>query len=151
MKRIDLQINTHKLFTDITSRIHDFLVGYSSDGLLNIYSKHTTCGLFLGENEPYHLADIRFLLDSLVPYSKTPEGAQRNIKYLHDLISLRENVGPEEPLNGHSHLRRLFFDSQLTLPVFDGRVELGDWSSIFFVELDPGRARTIIVSLLESS
>ena len=33
---------------------------------------------------------------------KDPEGTQ-NIKYLHDLISLRADVKADERINGHSH------------------------------------------------
>ena len=43
----------------------------------------------------------KIFLDKMVPYMKQPEG-DRNVKYLHDMISLRSEVPVDEPSNGHS-------------------------------------------------
>ena len=88
-----------------------------------------------------HHADVRFFLDKYVPIKKEPEGNQKNVKYLHDLISLRQDVKSDERVNGHSHLRSLFFNSSETVPVEKGKLILGTWKQIFFVELDPIRDR----------
>ena len=86
----------------------------------------------------------------MAPRWKEPEGDQKNIKYLHDLISLRDDVPPEERINGHSHIRSLFFNSSETVPVSEGTLLLGEWKDIFVVELDPGREREIICTFVES-
>ena len=84
-----LKFKTDKMFTDITNDIQK-MVPKKFQGLVNVYSPHTTCCVFQTENELLHLVDVRFFLDKLVPYVKQPEGEQRNVKYLHDMISLRE-------------------------------------------------------------
>jgi thiamine phosphate synthase YjbQ (UPF0047 family) len=84
----------------------------------------------------------------LVPYAKEPEGKHRNIKYLHDLISLRADVPVDEPINGHSHIRSLFFNSSENVPIKDSKLLLGKWKRIFFVELDPMRKRELIVTFI---
>ena len=53
--------------------------------------------MFFNENELLHLVDVRFFLDKMVPYMKQPEGEHRNVKYLHDMISLRSDVPVDEP------------------------------------------------------
>ena len=92
--------------------------------------------------------DVRFFLDKLAPRWKDPEGGQKNIKYLHDLISLRDDVPEDERINGHSHIRSLFFNSSETIPVAQGERMLGQWKSIFLVELDTGRDREIVCTFI---
>jgi thiamine phosphate synthase YjbQ (UPF0047 family) len=91
----------------------------------------------------------RFFLDSVVPRYKDPEGSQKNVKYLHDLISLRKDTPSEERINGHSHIRSMFFNSSETIPVVDGLLQLGEWKQIFVVELDPIRDREIVITFIK--
>jgi secondary thiamine-phosphate synthase enzyme len=81
----------------------------------------------LTENEPSLLADIKDLLENLVP---------KHSNYVH-------------PANAHSHLRSMFLPPDKTLPVIDGRVELGTWQSLLFVETDVHpRRRTVIIQVM---
>ena len=143
-----IKFNTDKMFTDITDEAKSFIQG-KNNGLLTVYSPHTTCCVKILENELLHLVDIRFHLDKVAPKWKEPEGDQKNIKYLHDLISLRNDVEREEPINGHSHIRSLLFNSSETIPVMNGELLFGKWQSIFIVELDPNRNREVILTFLE--
>ena len=146
MKAREIEINTSKLFTLITEKIQSFVEECNlTNGVVEVFTPHTTTGLMITENEILHLVDVRYFLDKVAPFKKEPEGPHGNVKYLHDLISLRNNVPDDEPINGHSHIRRLFFDSSVRIPVIDGKCYLGDWSDIFFVELDPCRPRKILI------
>lgn len=142
-----LTFKTDKMFTDISNDIQT-LIPKNFEGLVNIYSPHTTCCVFQTENELLHLVDIRFFLDDKVPFVKQPEGEHRNVKYLHDLISLRNDVPENEPINGHSHIRSLFFNSSENVPIKDSKLRLGKWKRIFFVELDPMRERELIITFI---
>ena len=142
-----LKFKTDKMFTDITDDVQA-MVPKNFQGLVNVYSTHTTCSVFQTENELLHLVDVRFFLDKLVPYSKQPEGEHKNVKYLHDLISLRADVPKDEPINGHSHIRSLFFNSSENVPIQDSKLLLGKWKRIFFVELDPMRKRELIITFI---
>ena len=145
-----LKLKTDKMFNDITEKVEK-LIPKNFQGLVNIYSPHTTCCVFQTENELLHLVDVRFFLDKLVPYIKQPEGEHRNIKYLHDMISLRNNVPIDEPINGHSHIRSLFFNSSENIPIQKSKLLLGEWKRIFFVELDPVRNRELIITFIKGS
>lgn len=146
MKSIELDINTTKLFTLLTNDLKEFVkVNKIDNGVVEVFTPHTTTGLIITENELLHLVDVRFFLDKVAPYKKEPEGAHGNVKYLHDLISLRSDVPEDEPVNGHSHIRRLFFQSSIRVPVVNGECYLGSWSDVFFVELDPGRDRKVLI------
>lgn len=146
VKHKELKINTTKQFTLITGEVENFASENNvQNGVVEIFTPHTTTGLMITENEILHLVDIRFFLDKIAPFKKEAEGPHGNVKYLHDLISLRNDVPEDEPVNGHSHIRRLLFQSTIRVPVVNGKCFLGDWSDVFFVELDPGRDRKIII------
>lgn len=143
-----IELDTDKLFTDLTPKIQEFAKEWGRSGIVSVFSPHTTMAIWLSENELLHLVDIRFFLDSTVPRVKDPEGDHKNIKYLHDMISLRNDVPEDERVNGHSHIRYMFFNSSETVPIDEGQLMLGDWKKIFAVELDPTRPRKIICTFI---
>jgi len=149
MKKILKMDKTDKLFTNITDTVQNFAQEWGESGIVNVFSCHTTCCIALLEDELLHKVDIRFFLDKVAPIWKEPEGDHKNIKYLHDLISLRNDVPADERVNGHSHVRSLFFNSSETIPVDDGKLLLGRWKNIFVVELDSGRQREIILTFIK--
>ena len=142
-----LKYKTDKMFTDITDDVQA-VIPKKFQGLVNVYSPHTTCCVFQLENELLHLVDVRFFLDKMVPYMKQPEGEHRNVKYLHDMISLRSGAPEDEPVNGHSHIRSIFFNSSESIPINKSKLLLGQWKRLFFIELDPMRKRELIVTFI---
>tara|TARA_B100000519_G_C13939639_1_gene295464 strand:- start:14 stop:466 length:453 start_codon:yes stop_codon:yes gene_type:complete len=149
MKKI-ITVETDKLFTIITPQVSEFAKEWGKSGIVNVYTKHTTTSLRILEDELLHHADIRFWLDKYLPKEK-PE----NRRYLHDIISLRNDVPQEERINGYAHMRTLFFNTSETIPVDNGELMLGKWQQIHFIELDPGdqisplQERTIVCSFIE--
>ena len=67
----------------------------------------------------------------------------------NDLISLRNEAPQDERINGHSHIRSMFFNSSETIPIEKGELVLGTYKSIFAIELDGIRDREIICSFIE--
>ena len=147
MKHI-ISIHTDKLFTNITEEVQDQAEKWGKSGIVNIFSPHTTMCIWLTEDELLHHADVRFFLDAMVPVTKSPEGQHKNTKYLHDMISLRNDVPEHERVNGHSHIRSMFFNSSETIPVEEGKLILGEWKKIFAVELDPVRLRKLTCTFI---
>ena len=76
-----INIETDKLFTNITPQVKGFAKKWGKSGLVNIFSTHTTCAVWLTEDEILHHTDVRFFLDKIAPRWKEPEGDQKNIKY----------------------------------------------------------------------
>ena len=131
-----LKFETDEMFTDITDDVQN-MVPKKIQGLISVYSPHTTCSIFQTENELLHLVDVRFSLDNMAPYAKEPEGNHKNVKYLHDFISLRADSPADKRINEHSHIRSLFFNLSENFPIQDNRLLLGKWNRFF--ELDPMR------------
>ena len=100
-----------------------------SNGIVNLYSKHSTSAIVVNENESGLLEDFENILSSIVP---------DNNSYKHDII---DN-------NADSHLRSLFLGPSETIPFSDEKLTLGTWQSIFFIELDGPRKRTVEITVM---
>ena len=64
------------------------------------------------------------------------------------MISLRSDVPVDEAINGHSHIRSLFFNSSESIPVNKSKLLVGKWKRLFFIELDPMRDRELIITFI---
>lgn len=101
-----------------------------NDGIVNIFTKHSTSAICVNENEKGLLNDFEKVLKDLV---------KEKDNYKHDFI---DN-------NAASHIRAFLLGSSETIPIVDGRLDLGTWQSIFFIELDGPRAnRTIDLTFI---
>lgn len=125
-----LRISTdeHTRFLDITPRICEIVLNSMFDfGLVNIKTRHTTTGLYLTEFEPRLMKDLALYLNRMAPI---------DAQYLHDDINERD-CPPDEPINGHSHVKSAFFSqNDLTIPLIDGELQLGEYERIIFAEFD---------------
>jgi secondary thiamine-phosphate synthase enzyme len=115
-------------FVDLTEKVQEAVSKSAiKNGLVHVFAPHATGILILTENDFSLLADIKDWLQEIIP---------RDRSYRH-------------PSNAHSHLRSVLLPPDKTLPVVDGRVEVGTWQSILFVETDVyARKRTVIVQVL---
>jgi secondary thiamine-phosphate synthase enzyme len=115
-------------FIDLTDKVQEVVEKTGvKNGLAHVFAPHATGILILTEYEPSLLEDIKAMLERLIP---------KRTVYQH-------------PSNAHSHLRSLLLSPGKTLPVIDGRVVLGTWQSLVFVETDVSpRQRTIIIQVI---
>jgi secondary thiamine-phosphate synthase enzyme len=113
------------------------------EGIVCVYSPHTTCCVRVNEFENGFLEDFATLLRRLVP-SET--------YYAHDDWGRRtENVCEEdmERGNGHAHCMSMLLGSAgEAIPVRDGELALGTWQRVLFLELDRERDRRWLVQVV---
>jgi secondary thiamine-phosphate synthase enzyme len=111
---------------DITKEVEGYIRESGiTEGLLIVSSPHTTLGVVINERCEELQKDMRAFLKRLAP-SEGP--------YLHNRVAVDGRP------NAHSHLLSLVIPSQVTLVVGEGRLQKGEWQSIFAVELDGPRA-----------
>jgi secondary thiamine-phosphate synthase enzyme len=102
-------------------------------GLLTIYIPHTSASLLIQENAS---PDVRRDLDSFL-CRIVPE----------DTALYRHN--DEGPDDMPAHIKSMLTQTQLTIPVIDGRVQLGVWQGIFLLEHRASpHLRSLILTLL---
>jgi secondary thiamine-phosphate synthase enzyme len=109
---------------DITDRV-EATVPEDVDGTVTVFVRHTTAGIAVNEAESRLLGDFETFLADVVD----DDG------WDHDRLDG----------NADSHLRALLVGAAETLPVSDGRLDLGTWQSVLFVECDGPRSRTVDV------
>ena len=137
---IRLQTSECLEFVDLTSYVASIVARSGIRyGMVNVQTKHTTTALIINENEPLLIEDLKRLLDTHVP---------RDGEYEHNDFSRRVDIPPDEPANGHSHCKALFLPPAVMLNVADGKLQLGRWQSLFFIELDEARDRTVSVMVM---
>ncbi len=113
-------------FVDITPTLKDWLrSNHHRDGILIVTSLHSTGRIVVNEKEPRLQEDMVAFLRRLAP-----AGAG----HAHD----RDTV--DGRANAHAHLAALTMSFSETITVDRFEMELGQWQSVFFVELDGPRA-----------
>jgi secondary thiamine-phosphate synthase enzyme len=116
---------------DITERIMEHVRGTGiAEGIVSLWSMHTTCALFINEAQRALHADILSVLESLV---------DRDAEWQHNDPSQSDC----DRMNADSHLRAMFLGHSVILQVSGGEPVLGQWQRIIVAEMDGPRARTI--------
>lgn len=116
---------------DLTDRVMEFVRRFGiTEGMITLWSMHTTCALFINEFQKALLTDIRRFLEDMVA---------RDRYYMHN----DPDHSDCDRLNADSHLRAMLLGHSLTLQISGGEVVLGQWQRILMAELDGPRARTL--------
>jgi len=142
-----LKIKTKKYlqFIDLTDKIKKLVKETGiKNGLITVFSKHTTLAIKINEKEKGFFKDFAELFDQLIPQKKY---------YRHNDLSIRtENIvcspGATDCLNGHSHCQHLLLGTSESIPLITGKINLGIWQKIFAIELDAGKNREIIIQTI---
>ncbi len=131
--QLELQTRGHCDIQDITAQVNQALTRSGiKDGIVTVFVPGSTGGVTTIEFEPGLQADLRQMFDRLIP---------TNIAYKHDQ---RWGDG-----NGYAHIRASLLGPSLTVPVVNGRLTLGTWQQIIFVDFDNRpRSRHLIVQIV---
>jgi secondary thiamine-phosphate synthase enzyme len=127
---------TTKGFTDIldiTPHV-DGVIDRSKmkNGLVTIFCSGSTGAVTTIEYESGVLKDLQKAIEKIVP---------SNIPYEHDR---RWGDG-----NGFSHVRAALMKPSLTIPLAEGRLTLGTWQQIVFIDFDNRkRERNLVVQIM---
>jgi secondary thiamine-phosphate synthase enzyme len=138
---IHLQTSEGLQFIDLTDEIMEIVAASGiANGVVNVQTRHTTTAVIVNEHEPLPLEDLKETLERLAP---------QQAYYRHNDFGIRTaNMTPDERPNGHSHCRSLLLGSSATLNIITGELQLRRWQSVFFIELDHARQRTVAVTIM---
>ena len=102
------------------------------DGLVTVFCPGSTGSVTTIEYESGVLIDLQKAIEKIIP---------SNIPYDHDR---RWSDG-----NGFSHVRAALMKPSLTVPLIKGRLSLGTWQQIVFIDFDNrSRNRNILVHII---
>jgi secondary thiamine-phosphate synthase enzyme len=124
MRKLPIKTRQRCEAIDITSTIRNYLHEvYADTGLLTVFCPHTTAGITINENAD---PDVR-----------------------QDLLDFLEQAVPEDNDYAHSegnsdaHIKSTLMKSSHILIVEGGKLMLGQWQGVFFMEFDGPRHREI--------
>ena len=103
-------------------------------GLLNLFVKHTSCALSINENaDPDVRSDMDKILNHIVK--------EKEPYYEHTLEGLDDMP---------AHAKCSLFGVSITIPITDGRLNLGTWQGIYLCEFrDYGGERNIVATIYD--
>jgi secondary thiamine-phosphate synthase enzyme len=118
---------------DITERVDEISKKSNmSDGIISVFCPGSTGSVTTIEYESGVLSDLRRAIEMLVP---------SDIPYDHDR---RWGDG-----NGFSHVRAALLKPSLTIPLVTGKLALGTWQQVVFIDFDNRpRKRKIVVTVI---
>ena len=116
----------------VTDEIVSQLPTLPKTGLLNLFVKHTSCGLTINENaDPDVRADMEGIFNRMVP--------ERQPFYMHTL---------EGDDDMPAHAKSTLSGVSLTIPITNHRLNLGTWQGIYLCEYRQyGGSRRIVATV----
>jgi secondary thiamine-phosphate synthase enzyme len=120
---LEIRTTARTEMVDITSRVAAALGG-ADGGLCHVFVPHTTAAVVINESaDPDVARDLVAAYRAMVPA----------VRFAH------------AEGNSDAHLLATLLGSSVLVPLEHGRLALGTWQGIFFVELDGPRSRRVEV------
>lgn len=133
----EIRMDTKKDYdmVDITDKVRESAVRSDiKNGILTIFCRHTTAAVRIGEYEDGLMEDYHNTFEKLIP---------KETDYGHNRTSLDGRA------NTHAHLRSMILNSSEIIPLKDGKLMLGTWQTVFFIEMDgPRQNRNVVVEVI---
>lgn len=132
-RRLHLRTRDETEILNITPDVEEALEESGiKDGIITIFHPGSTAALTTIEYEPGLLKDFPAMLERVAP---------KGVGYAHEEMW--------HDGNGHSHVRAALLGPSLTVPFSQGRLVLGTWQQIVFVELDVrARSREVVLQMM---
>jgi secondary thiamine-phosphate synthase enzyme len=125
VNQIEVRTASHRQMVDITRQVASAIEG-ADDGVCHVYVPHTTAAVVINEHaDPDVARDLLAAYEAMIP----------KIRFAH------------AEGNSDAHLMSTVLGGSVIVPVENGRLQLGTWQGIFFVELDGPRSRKVWVSV----
>lgn len=128
MQTISVKTSDHSQAKNITGQVQDVVASSGvNHGWCEVFVPHTTAAVSINEAaDPAVMQDILVSLDKLVPW-------QDNYRHAEG--------------NSAAHVKSVLLGSTVRLPVRGGRLNLGTWQGVFFMEFDGPRSRKALVDV----
>ena len=115
----------------ITNNIINNIDSFPSVGMLNIFLKHTSAGIIINENaDPSVLSDFESFLSRFIPEDRN---------FTHTMEGLDDMP---------AHIKSSILGQSLTIPISNGKLNLGIWQGIYLYEFrHQGGSRKLVLTI----
>ena len=130
-KTLRIETKCYYDFVRITEKVQEVVRESGiKKGIVFLNSLHNTAALLIQEDDPTIFEDLKSCLERVTPLKA---------KYHHSY---------EGNKNATAHIKTNLLHSSLSVPVEDGKLVLGTWQHLWFVELFEPRERKDVVTVL---
>ena len=144
-----IQSDRRPTFHDVTPQAQEALARSGiREGILMVYSQHTTCSVLIQEEShdvnywgtELLMQDLVTALAQITPTCET-EGQYNHPGPLHIKAGAGRGEEAAWSLNTDAHLRSVILGRSQSVPVVDGALTLGEFGRIYFADFDHSRTR----------
>jgi secondary thiamine-phosphate synthase enzyme len=130
-KEIKIETKGPYDFIDITDKVNEILKESGiKNGIVSLFSLHNTACIIIQENDETIFKDIEEFFNRILPL---------NTKYHHNY---------EGNINATAHIKTNLLSQSLCIPIKDGKLLLGTWQRIIFLELFEARERKVFITII---
>lgn len=117
----------------ITNEVINQLSNLPQTGILHLFIQHTSAGLCINENtDPTVRTDLEYVFNKLAP--------ENDPNYLH----IYEGAD-DMP----AHIKSIITGNQISIPITNGRLNLGTWQGIYLCEFrNSGGNRKMVATVI---
>jgi len=131
-KVISIKTDKKEEIINITGKVREILSESGiKEGLLLVYSMHTSSGVYISDSDTSLNDDLTDLLGDLIPEDKD---------YKHNLTDYKKNAP--------GHLKVILSSHHVVVPVTEGRMDLGTYQTIYYSEFDGMREKEVLVKII---
>ena len=144
-----VQSDRRPTFHDVTGQVEGALARSGiRDGVLVVFSQHTTCSVLIQEasddvdywGTDLLMQDLLAILEELAPTCRT-QGQYHHPGPKHIVAAKGRDEHPSWSLNTDAHLRSVILGRSQAVPLVDGRIMLGEFGRFYFADFDQVRSR----------
>ena len=125
-----------------------------NNGAVIVYSHHTTCSVMIQEASfdltytglEYLSQDLTDVFEAIIPTCRK-EGQYMHPGPILTQFSAEHGEDKPETLNTDAHLRSAIMGRSESIVVIDGKMDLGSFAHVYFVDFDQTRSRTRTVQV----
>jgi thiamine phosphate synthase YjbQ (UPF0047 family) len=132
-----------RITEDVAAAVKDSGI---QEGMVLVSAMHITAAVWINDDEPGIQADALEWLDKVAPPSWKPAANATAEQLLPDPGDYRHHRGGED--NGDAHLKNLLMHHQVIVPITGGKLDLGPWQAIFYVEFDGQRNKRLVIKAI---
>lgn len=131
MEKLTIPTHAREEMLDVTAQLRDAVRSHGwNDGILTVFSPHTTCGLTINEGfDPDVPRDMLAFFKARIPQNWGFHHAEGN---------------------SDAHIKASLMGSSVQLIVEDGEIQLGTWQAVWFLDADGPRRRQLWLKWLGS-
>ena len=143
--------SAHVTVLDVTKQVREIVKRSGvKNGNFLVFTGHTSCSVQIQEfSDGQTLWGTELIMQDLINcLAKIAPTCTTENMYLHPNMAHVKGAGeerdekPEWCLNTDGHIRSIIMGRSVTVPIFDGEIQLGDFGLIYFADWDQVRART---------